>query len=128
MSKQMTIGIAVAVLSLGAVSPRHIELVSSSPGVSAVLDVAPQELLLTFSADLDLTESIATIQSSQGTPVKLGDTQATSDPRQMKHSIDESLGAGRYTVTWVATPKDDHSGSGRFSFEIGEGAVSGEGR
>ena len=61
------------------------------------------------------------MRSSQGTPVKLGDPQTTSDPRQMKLSIDESLDAGRYTVTWVAAPKDDHGGSGRFSFEIGDG-------
>ena len=121
MSKRMTIGTAVAVLTLSAFSPRHIELVSSNPRADTVLDVAPQELLLTFSADLDFDESIATMQSSQRTPVKLGDPQATSNPRQMKLSIDESLGAGRYTVTWVAAPKDDHSGSGRFSFEIGDG-------
>jgi methionine-rich copper-binding protein CopC len=104
--------------TIAATSAWHIELVSSFPTADTVLTEAPSELLLTFSADLDFPRSAATMRSPAGTPVKLGEPQATNDPRQMKLAIADELGAGTYTVSWTAAPKDDHGGRGRFRFEV----------
>jgi len=115
--KTMVAGVAV-LLTLAALPPKHIELVSSFPAADTVLTKAPSELVLTFNADLDFGRSAATMRSPQGTPVKLGDPQTTDDPRQMVVAVTEDLEAGTYMVSWTAAPKDYHGGRGRFRFEV----------
>ena len=110
--------LSTVVLTGVAGSARHIELVSSHPAADTVLTSPPTELLLTFSADLDFPRSAVTMRSTDGASIQLGDPQTTNDPRQMKLAIMDEMDAGTYTVSWVAAPKDDHGGRGRYGFEV----------
>ncbi len=106
-------------LSLVAATPAlHIELVKSTPSADAVLDAAPAELVLTFSAELDYARSAVTLRGPNGS-VKLSDRVTTEDPKALKVAVEGAMPAGRYTVSWTAAPLDDHGGRGRFAFQVG---------
>ena len=118
MKNTAVVGFAALLVTVGYASPRHIELVQSSPAADTVLVSPPEALVLTFSAELDFAQTAATMRNADGQRVELGDAQRTDDPRQVKLAVVSEMGPGTYTVSWVAAPKDDHGGRGRFSFTV----------
>ena len=109
------VGLTLASVSVGGV--KHIELVKSSPDADTVLTASPAELVLTFSADLDMARSAVTLRGPEGA-VTLSDVRQTDDPRVFRVEIETELDVGIYLVSWTAAPADDHGGRGRYRFEV----------
>ena len=112
----LLVGLTLTATTAGTV--KHIELVKSFPAADTVLTDSPAELVLTFSADLDMVRSAVTLRGPGGA-VKLSDPQQTDDPGAFRVEIEAELEAGSYLVSWTAAPVDDHGGRGRYRFELG---------
>ena len=120
--------LAVASLSLG-VGPAlaHAGLESSDPADGAVLDTAPDRVLLTFSEPPDLTLSTLGMLDATGAEVALHDPEVVpgEGSRQLALTPMAALGDGVYTVTFrVVSRTDGHLTAGSIAFGVGE--VTGE--
>ncbi len=98
---------------LSAPAYAHTELSSSTPTDEAVLDQAPEELLLTFSEALRLTAVVIEHES---------DSRAL-DVTSMEPATDfavalPDLAPGEYVVEWRALSEDAHVISGEIRFTI----------
>lgn len=122
---RLTAGAATAaLLMLPAPAWAHDTLVSSDPGDGARVTEAPDEVEMTFSADvLDVGTEVRVTDSSgadltDGDPVVDG-TTVTQD-LAAPEAEDET-----YTVVWRVVSSDGHPIEGTFSYELGEGAQGG---
>ncbi len=111
------VGLTLTATSVGTV--KHIELVKSFPAADTVLIDSPKELVLTFSANLDMARSAVTLRGSGG-GVKLSDVQQTDDRHSFRVEIEAELEVGSYLVSWTAAPVGDTGGRGRYRFEVGQ--------
>ena len=82
------VGLTLASVSVGGV--KHIELVKSSPAADTVLTDSPTELVLTFSADLDMARSAVTLRGPEG-GVTLSDVRPAGDARTFRVKIEAEL-------------------------------------
>lgn len=120
--------LAVASVSLG-VGPAlaHAGLESSDPADGAVLDTAPDRVLLTFSEPPDLTLSTLGMLDATGAEVALLDPEIVpgEGSRQVALTPVSALGDAVYTVTFrVVSRTDGHLTAGSIAFGVGE--VTGE--
>ena len=115
------VGLTLASVAVGGV--KHIELVKSSPAADTVLTDSPTELVLTFSADLDMARSAVTLRGPEG-GVTLSDVRPAGDARTFRVKIEAELEAGSYLVSWTAAPTGDHGGRGRSRFLISDLGVT----
>lgn len=122
------LGLVVGWLAMPAVAgwraSAHAQLVASSPGAGEVVAEAPSQLVLVFSEELeegfssfDLTDAEgATIATRQGSVDR-------EDPFQLVGDL-PPLTDGVYQVRWRSlSAADGHTGSGFFSFGVGDVAA-----
>ncbi|MBD8044452.1 copper resistance protein CopC [Arthrobacter sp. Sa2BUA2] len=100
----------------------HDELVSATPADGTVLDEAPAEIELVFSAELmDLGNQVIVADAS-------GTNLVESEPVLNRETLVQKLPAltdGEYQVTWRAVSSDGHPITGAFSFTVGAPVSSG---
>jgi copper resistance protein C len=111
----LTVALAASVLAPG-VAHAHDELLGSDPSDGAVLDEAPAEVVLTFSADqlqvgaaVQVLDPAGTDRAS-GAPVVQGTTV-----RQALAGLDQD---GEYRVDWRSVSNDGHPITGSFTFAL----------
>lgn len=93
----------------------HSELLSVSPMDGARLDVAPTQVVLTFSANVigDFTQ----VEVRRGeAPIAL--TAPVSAANTVTQALPADLGAGTYTVTFRIVSADSHPVGGQSSFSV----------
>ncbi|ROZ65647.1 copper resistance protein CopC [Kocuria soli] len=121
------VGAGVAVAALVALpSPvwAHDSLLSSTPGDDARVSEAPDEVEMTFSADLlDVGHQVRVTDSSgadvtDGEPTVEGST--VTQELTASDAQDET-----YTVVWRVVSSDGHPIEGTFTYDLGEGSASG---
>ena len=104
-----------AALFLAQPAQAHDELISSSPVNGAVLDTAPSEIELVFSAALmDLGNQVIVEDAA-------GNNLAQSEPVLNRETLVQALpalDAGEYQVNWRAVSSDGHPITGTFSFTV----------
>lgn len=96
----------------------HTELAGTVPADEAVVESAPEQIELEFSAAVRLTA--LTVQKTGGEKRSLGPL-----PGEMTAAFNVALPAlddGHYVVSWRALSEDTHVMTGEFMFAIGEGA------
>ncbi|WP_372595112.1 copper resistance protein CopC [Actinotalea sp.] len=96
-------------------SAAHDELISTDPAPEAVLDAAPQEIALEFSADL-LSISPTLVLTGPTGAVVLGEPAV--DGTRIAAGVPDGLPAGPYTVAWRVVSGDGHPIQGSFAFEV----------
>lgn len=108
--------VASALLLLGPVgtATAHDELADSSPAADATVDVAPAEVVLTFTnppsgigADIIVSDSTGTIWSE-------GSTRVVNNTAIQ--ALKSGAPAGTYTAQWRVVSSDDHPIEGTYSF------------
>lgn len=102
----------------------HDELVSSDPAADASLQSTPQEITLSYSAEIMEIGNEVRVTNSAGDVVSDGDakTEGRDVVQNIKSSdaIDET-----YTVTWRVVSSDGHPIQGEYKFTVGNGAQAG---
>ncbi len=111
------IGLAGLLVVAGApAADAHDALVSTDPEDGAVLDTPPDEISLTFSADLLDISATVLLTGPDGpveTAVAVVGTTATA-------TVPTGLRDGGYTVAWRVVSSDGHPIQGSFGFTVGD--------
>jgi copper transport protein len=119
-------GIALA-LMIAAPRPAfaHAHLVKSAPAAGAHLSVSPTLIQLWFSEGTEAAMTKITVTGPNGTQVATGAVTAEAgNPLLMSATINGTLPAGEYSVSWRTVAKDGHPSSGAFAFVVQATAAS----
>lgn len=101
----------------------HGALRSSQPAAGAHLSVAPTELRLTFTEDVELAVARLLLVGPDSAPVALTPLRLAPDsPRVLVAGVEGRLMAGAYRVAWQVAGADGHPVRGEYSFVIAPGA------
>jgi methionine-rich copper-binding protein CopC len=117
---------AIAALMLAAspgLATAHAELVSSQPPAGAILETAPAEIALTFSAELDAAASGFVVTDPDGTEVGEGTVDLDVAERNILRGAVVIAGDGLFEVRWTAVAVDGHVEHGSFTFNVGDGGA-----
>lgn len=98
-------------------SPFHIELNASFPEADQEMSESPAEMWLEFSVPTDLERSSFSVRGPEGS-VDLGEVSIGDSPSILRADVMAALAPGKYTVSWVAAPMDDHAVRGRYAFTV----------
>jgi len=98
----------------------HAILLRSDPAQDAELSVAPQQVRMWFSEDLNPAFSTAVVVNQSNQRVDKADAHVTStDPREIDVSLSPNLPPAVYVVVWRTDSVDDgHISRGSFLFTI----------
>lgn len=120
------LSLAVAVvtaLSLGTTAAAHATYVRSTPASDARLLRPPDEILVTWSEEVDPRFSEIAVLDASGARLPTGPTQPTEEPNALRVAL-EALPPGGYTVSWrVLSTVDAHETRGTFVFAVGDAAL-----
>jgi methionine-rich copper-binding protein CopC len=115
MKTKLTIWVAALLAVVGQLAYAHTELSGSVPADKAVLEAAPKEVMLHFSAPVRLTA--LSLQKQGQSKQSLGPLPA--DASEHVSIAAPALSEGRYTVSWRALSADTHVMTGEFDFAVG---------
>lgn len=101
----------------------HDTLVSSNPGDGARATEAPDEVEMTFSADLLDVGTQVRVTDAQGADVTDGEPQVSGTAVTQNVTPSEQTD-DTYTVVWRVVSSDGHPIEGTFSYDVGEGAAA----
>ena len=117
---------AFAVLVPVAPAQAHDRLVSSDPESGATLESAPEEIGLTFSANVQDVGGSVDLTDGDGEKVSVGSPE--TDGTTVTTAIEDDLPAGDYEVRWRVVSSDGHPISGVVDFTVeGDEGSSDEG-
>ena len=116
-----------AVMLLGPVPAHaHDTLISSDPADGATLEASPEQITLTYSADvLEVSPVVQISPGGDGEPIVL---EPVIDGPIVTAQITEPLTAGTHTAQWRVVSSDGHPIEGSITFTVeGEPGASGAG-
>ena len=87
-----------------------------------MLDEAPEEITLTFSANITEVGNAIRVTDSRGETVSTGDVQV--DGTEAVQRIDAASGDETYRVVWRIVSSDGHPIEGSYGFSVGAGGSS----
>lgn len=93
----------------------HTELTASDPADGSTVRVAPEEVVLTFAAEVDEGASF-TVFDPDGVEVGFGGPDLEVADRNVLRGPLEIAATGRYTVAWSVTGDDGHEVEGEVTF------------
>lgn len=117
-----TLGLGLfAALGLSAVAPgvayAENTVVNSSPATGAIRDVAPEEIVITFSEELGEVNTIAL--SCDAETIPLSAPEVGDDGLLLTAEITEPVGRGTCSIRWEATDTDGAAnGAGIITFSV----------
>jgi copper resistance protein C len=111
-----TAGLLAALPSLALA---HAELSWADPSPGAVLDAPPDEIVVTFDAELDVDASTLSVVDADGMSVGSGGVDLEVADRNVMRAAVDIRDDGRYVVSWTAVAADGHPESGTFGFSVG---------
>ncbi|WP_265521537.1 copper resistance protein CopC [Oerskovia flava] len=94
----------------------HAVLVGTDPEDGAVLDEAPDSLVITFNEPVQPVDGATALLDADGAPV---DATVTALDTTVVVEPGETLGDGTYVVSWRVISLDTHPVAGAFSFSVG---------
>ncbi|MCB1509024.1 MAG: copper resistance protein CopC [Hyphomicrobiaceae bacterium] len=112
-----TIALALVVFLAGAILPAaaHSQRRMTVPEDGAVLSASPEEIVLTFDAQTQVT--YIALKNAQGEVVSL-ETADRMRPLVRFTAEPGAMGAGAYEVEWRGLSADGHPLQGRFGFSV----------
>ncbi|MFF7467644.1 copper resistance protein CopC [Streptomyces sp. NPDC008092] len=120
-SALLLVGAVLALLLGGAgTASAHATLNRSDPADAALLKTAPQQITLTFSESVSLSDGSLRVLSPKNLRVDRGTVgHAAGKGDTARVGLAGKLPEGTYTVAWRAVSSDSHPISGAFTFSIG---------
>ena len=111
--------VIAAALAAAAAAHAHAHLDRASPAAGATLAVAPTEVTLHFTQQLEPKFSTIVVRDAAGKQVDKGDSHVSGeDLSGLKVSL-QPLGSGSYKVEWRVISVDTHATKGEYSFRVG---------
>jgi copper transport protein len=107
---------AVALLLGYGTAAAHAELISITPADGEIVDVAPAEVVLTFSEPVSLTGGSVRVLDDDANDVA---TATTLENETVTVELAAGLANGTYTVVWEVVSVDSHRISGASVFHVG---------
>jgi copper resistance protein C len=95
----------------------HAILDRAEPRVGSTVAVAPQEVVLWFTAALEPTFSTITVTYAADQRVDTG--KARVNGSRMSISF-RAAGSGTYHIRWHVLSKDTHTSDGNYTFTVGQ--------
>jgi methionine-rich copper-binding protein CopC len=118
MRRVLALVVLLALASHGEPARAHAFLHHAVPAVGGTVAVAPKEVRLFFTQELEPHFSGVTLSTGDGQSVATGAaTVDPQDPTAMVLSV-PPLAPGKYKVSWHAVSVDTHRTEGDFTFEI----------
>ena len=112
--------LAWALAIAGAAAHAHAFLDHADPRVGSTVPVAPAELRLWFSQDVEPAFTTIEVLDASGRRVDGGHVEADPNDRTMLRSALQKRPPGAYTVKWRSVSVDTHPSQGRFTFRVGQ--------
>jgi copper transport protein len=111
--------VLVAGIILGSASPAsaHASLVATDPGEGSVLETAPEQVVFSFSEDVQEIPGGVQVFDATGAEV---DASARAQGDELVVTLDEEIGEGTTVVAYRVLSRDGHPASGSLSFSVGE--------
>ncbi|MER7314039.1 MULTISPECIES: copper resistance CopC/CopD family protein [Streptomyces] len=99
----------------------HAALTGSDPQDGAVVATAPEEVALTFSEQIAVSDDSIRVLDPSGERADTGAPRELTDGGPVRYGValHSGLPDGTYTVAWQAVSADSHPVSGAFTFSIG---------
>jgi len=119
------LAVVVTVAVAGVVSA-HSRPIRFEPSPGQVLTAAPASVTGWFTGELrrDPNWNFLQVTDAQGARVDTGETQISSDRRQLTASLKAGLGPGKYQVTWRSFDDEDEAIFGDcYVFYVGQAAA-----
>lgn len=109
-----------AVLATAVAAPAfaHADLLDSSPAADSTVSALPDEIVLTFSADLIAAPGATEVVVVDESGASVADGEPTVVGPTMTQRLSPSASDGVYTVTWKVVYADGHPGSSSYSFTV----------
>jgi copper transport protein len=112
--------VAVAGLALPATASAHAYLVKTVPSPSAILDVPPRRVALTYDEPVEPRFAIISVTNPRGDQVTTGPVERSpSYPDTLVVPLKPHLPTGWYLIYWRAISVDGHPVQGGFTFAVG---------
>jgi methionine-rich copper-binding protein CopC len=112
--------VIAAALADAAAAYAHAHLDRASPAAGATLAVAPTEVTLRFTQQLEPKFSTIAVRDAAGKQVDKGDSHlGGEDLTVLKVSL-QPLGSGSYKVEWRVISVDTHATKGEYTFRVGK--------
>ncbi|MFF3271911.1 copper resistance protein CopC [Streptomyces chrestomyceticus] len=99
----------------------HAALTGSTPAQGSVVRSAPEQVTLTFSEGVAMSDDSVRVLDPQGKRVDRGKLRDLCSGETVKYGagLPPGLPDGTYTVAWQAVSADSHPVSGAFTFSVG---------
>jgi len=108
----------LALAAMPALALGHAELDSATPAPDSTIEIAPAELVATFTEALDGSKSSLEVRDPAGSVVASGGAELLgADGITMTLPL-PALGNGTYEVRWTSAATDGHIERGTFSFTV----------
>ncbi|MFB1045080.1 copper resistance CopC/CopD family protein [Streptomyces chrestomyceticus] len=110
-----------ALLGGAAPASAHAALTGSTPAQGSVVQSAPEQVTLTFSEGVAMSDDSVRVLDPQGKRVDRGKLRDLCSGETVKYGagLPPGLPDGTYTVAWQAVSADSHPVSGAFTFSVG---------
>jgi copper resistance protein C len=95
----------------------HTHLDHANPPVDGTLDTAPQDVVLSFTQNLEPAFSAVEVTDASGARVDQGKPDVSGSTMSVAL---KSLGPGTYHVHWHVLSVDTHKTEGNFTFTVGK--------
>jgi copper transport protein len=121
----LVLGAGLLIVVAGQPAAAHALLRRSEPASGALLQTAPENVVITFTEPPDPTLSLIHVLNESGTDVEQGKAEPVpGTPLELEVAL-PSLPDGVYTVTWRTVSKTDgHVTGGSFAFGVGVAPTS----
>jgi hypothetical protein len=110
---------AIAVAGASMAAHAHAFLDHADPKVGSVVAVAPGELRIWFTQEIEPAFSTIEVVDAAGNRVDTGRAEAGATDRTQLHVALKKLAPGTYTVNWRVASVDTHPTQGHFTFRVG---------
>jgi methionine-rich copper-binding protein CopC len=111
--------LAAALAGAGA-AYAHAHLDRASPAAGATLAVAPTEVTLHFTQQLEPKFSTIVVRDAAGKQVDKGDSHVNEEDLTVLKVSLQPLGSGSYKVEWRVISVDTHATKGEYTFRVGK--------
>ncbi|MGG7572537.1 copper resistance protein CopC [Streptomyces sirii] len=117
----VAVALAGALFAAAAPASAHAALTGSTPAQGSVVDRAPEQVTLTFSEGVAMSDDSIRVLDPQGKRVDRGKLRNLCSGSIVKFGtgLPPGLRDGTYTVAWQAVSADSHPVSGAFTFSVG---------